>query len=102
MNLPEAASQSLAVLSELAVRIRPPFGLNTALLTAPVLAASVKTDLVAHTLRWRRSCGRVWLYDPSRCTGLRTSPWSPLQAASHWSGARRVAHWATLHNSCDG
>ena len=33
MSLPEAVSQSLAVLSALAVRIRPPFGLNTASLT---------------------------------------------------------------------
>ena len=34
MSLPEAASQSLAVLSELAVRIRVPSGLNVAWLTS--------------------------------------------------------------------
>ena len=34
MSLPEAASQSLAVLSKLAVRIRVPSGLNAAWLTA--------------------------------------------------------------------
>ena len=33
MSLPEAASQSLAVLSALAVRIRAPSGLNAASLT---------------------------------------------------------------------
>lgn len=60
--------------------------------SGPVLAASVKTDLVAHTLGWRRRCGQVWLYDPSGCTGLRSSPWSPLATAWHWSAARRVAH----------
>ena len=34
MSLPEAASQSLAVLSALAVRIRAPSGLNAASLTS--------------------------------------------------------------------
>ena len=34
MSLPEAASQSLAVLSQLAVRIRAPSGLNAASLTS--------------------------------------------------------------------
>ncbi|MGH2928810.1 MAG: type IV secretory system conjugative DNA transfer family protein, partial [Solirubrobacteraceae bacterium] len=31
----------------------------------PVLAASVKTDLVRDTLMWRRRCGTVWCFDPA-------------------------------------
>ncbi len=57
----------------------------------PVVAASVKTDLVHDTLAWRRRCGRVWCFDPARTTGLPASQWSPLPAAQTWSGARRVA-----------
>ena len=37
MSLPEAASQSLAVLSALAVRIRAPSGLNAALVNATLM-----------------------------------------------------------------
>jgi type IV secretion system protein VirD4 len=61
----------------------------------PVVAASVKTDLVERTVSWRRSQGRVWVYDPSGCTGVRSSPWSPLVAAGTWEGARRLAHALT-------
>lgn len=57
----------------------------------PVLAATVKSDLVRHTLSWRRSRGPAWLYDPARSTGLGRSPWSPLEACGTWAGARRVA-----------
>lgn len=57
----------------------------------PVLAASVKTDLVHDTLAWRRHCGRVWCFDPARATGLPAGRWSPLPVARTWGGARRVA-----------
>ncbi len=57
----------------------------------PVVAASVKTDLVRDTLGWRRSCGRVWCFDPGGATGLPAARWSPLPACATWSGARRVA-----------
>ena len=58
----------------------------------PVLAASVKADLARSTLSWRREQGPVWLYDPTRATGLARSPWSPLASCSTWAGARRMAH----------
>ncbi|MHB8220381.1 MAG: type IV secretory system conjugative DNA transfer family protein [Acidimicrobiales bacterium] len=57
----------------------------------PVVAASVKTDLVRDTLDWRRSRGTVWCFDPARTTGLPASGWSPLPAARTWGGARRMA-----------
>lgn len=57
----------------------------------PVLAASVKTDLVRDTLEWRRWCGTVWCFDPAGTTGLPRSPWSPVTSARTWALARRVA-----------
>jgi type IV secretion system protein VirD4 len=57
----------------------------------PVVAASVKTDLVDHTISWRARRGRVSVYDPSGATRYPCTPWSPLQAATEWSGARRMA-----------
>jgi type IV secretion system protein VirD4 len=57
----------------------------------PVVAASVKTDLVVSTESWRRHLGQVWCFDPASATGRPPSAWSPLPAASSWVGARRVA-----------
>jgi type IV secretion system protein VirD4 len=57
----------------------------------PVLAASVKSDLLAKTERWRAARGMVWCFDPTGSTGRVSSAWSPLPAARTWSGARRVA-----------
>lgn len=57
----------------------------------PVVAVSVKTDLVADTERWRRGVGRVWCVDPAGATGRASARWSPIGAARTWPGARRVA-----------
>lgn len=57
----------------------------------PVLAASVKTDLVRSTVDWRRSTGPVWCFDPACSTGLPSDRWSPVDAARTWAGARRAA-----------
>ncbi len=57
----------------------------------PVVAASVKTDLVRDTLAWRRRLGQVWCFDPVAVTGEAPSPWSPLPKATTWAGARRAA-----------
>jgi type IV secretion system protein VirD4 len=57
----------------------------------PVLAASVKGDLVRHTLAWRRQQGRAWIYDPTASTYPDTAHWSPLTAVVSWTSARRVA-----------
>ncbi len=60
----------------------------------PVLATSVKADLAAATLTWRAGLpGAVtWCFDPTGATGLPRATWSPLDAATTWGGARRVAH----------
>ena len=59
----------------------------------PVLATSVKDDLVAHTVGWRESQGKVWLYDPTDATGRPSAGWTPLSGVSDWASARRVAAW---------
>ena len=60
----------------------------------PVLATSVKADLLEHTLEQRRRRGRVAVYDPagsSRAARSETEGWSPLVVSGTWPGARRMA-----------
>jgi type IV secretion system protein VirD4 len=60
----------------------------------PVVATSVKDDLAAATLGWRRRQGRTWIFDPTAGSGL--SPragWTPLAGCDTWSGAQRMASW---------
>jgi type IV secretion system protein VirD4 len=60
----------------------------------PVLATSVKTDLVRETIGARSARGEVAVFDPTAVTGLsdvEARSWSPLSQATTWAGARRVA-----------
>jgi len=58
----------------------------------PVLATSVKDDLVSQTRRYRATLGVTWMYDPTAAVSTEArSTWSPLAEASSWSGAQRVA-----------
>lgn len=59
----------------------------------PVLATSVKTDLLRDSLAARHRKGDVWVYDPTASTGLPTSCWSPLDLCSDWRGAQRTGMW---------
>ncbi len=59
----------------------------------PVLATSVKTDLLRDTIDVRRSRGRVQLFDPAGSTGMSSSSWTPLSGCTTWSGARQTAAW---------
>jgi type IV secretion system protein VirD4 len=64
--------------------------------SGPLLATSVKADLLLATSEWRRSLGAVQYYDPTGSVGLltdksRASGWSPLAKARTWSGARGIA-----------
>lgn len=64
--------------------------------SGPLLATSVKADLLHASLEWRRSLGEVQYYDPtgsvgSVAEGSRASGWSPLARATTWPGARRIA-----------
>lgn len=72
----------------------------------PVIAASVKNDLVKDTYKWRRTQGDVWLFDPTRATGFDyedvRAGWSPLSQAIEWGGARKVASWLCKANKAAG
>ena len=64
----------------------------------PVVATSVKTDLLHATHAWRAHIGTSFVFDPAAVANLPRSGWSPLAAAATWSGARRVA--AALCSVC--
>jgi type IV secretion system protein VirD4 len=57
----------------------------------PVLAASVKGDLLRHTHPQRAERGHIWCIDPTYSTGVPPNEWSPLGACADWPGARRMA-----------
>jgi type IV secretion system protein VirD4 len=57
----------------------------------PVVATSVKSDLVRCTIESRQARGKVELYDPTGATGLESTGWSPLTAAMSWTGAKQLA-----------
>jgi type IV secretion system protein VirD4 len=57
----------------------------------PVLAASVKADLLRDTIEQRRQLGQVWCFDPTASGAPHPSGWSPLDAIRGWDDARRVA-----------
>lgn len=59
----------------------------------PVLATSVKTDLLRDTLERRRKLGEVWVYDPTSSVEHPTNKWSPLVMCGDWRGAQRTASW---------
>ena len=61
----------------------------------PVVATSVKTDLLRETFAARSAFdgGDVWVYDPTGGTGLPPAGWTPLAACETWQGAQRVASW---------
>lgn len=62
----------------------------------PVVATSVKNDLLAATIDARRERGGVWTYDPTgSVTGVPSAGWSPLANCHTWSGALRTAAWLT-------
>jgi len=59
----------------------------------PIIATSVKNDLVDAALTHRAQRGTVWIYDPTNTTGHPAARWSPLSACTSWAGAMRIAAW---------
>ena len=59
----------------------------------PVLATSVKGDLLEDTITHRRSLGETWVFDPVDSTAEPSAGWSPLHASGDWQGALRMAAW---------
>ena len=61
----------------------------------PVVATSVKTDLLRETIAARSAIkdARTFVYDPTASTGLPSIGWTPLIEGLTWQGAQRVAEW---------
>ena len=59
----------------------------------PILATSVKADLLQATERHRRTRGEVRIYDPTSSASAITDDWSPLQSCRTWRDAQRLAAW---------
>ncbi len=58
----------------------------------PAILSSVKTDLMAATIRWRRTLGEVRVFDPTAATSEPGAGWSPLRSATSITGAQKAAH----------
>ncbi len=61
----------------------------------PVIATSVKPDILRATLQDRQQRGRTWLLDPFAASGLPGIRWSPLVGAHTWADALDMAFWLT-------
>jgi type IV secretion system protein VirD4 len=59
----------------------------------PIIATSVKADLLQATARHRRTRGDVWVYDPTGSAATASDAWSPLQSCRSWRDAQRLAAW---------
>lgn len=57
----------------------------------PVLATSVKTDLLRDTLARRRAVGEVIIFDPTESTAFDGQGWTPLTTCRSWHGAQQTA-----------
>jgi len=57
----------------------------------PVVAASVKSDLLRDTHGVCARRGRVWCIDPTGCSGVPADTWSPVTGCSEWGRASRLA-----------
>lgn len=57
----------------------------------PAVLSSVKADLMAATIGWRRGQGEVRVFDPTGSTSELTACWSPLRDATSTLGAQRAA-----------
>jgi type IV secretion system protein VirD4 len=57
----------------------------------PVVASSIKTDLLAATIERRRTLGPVLVFDPFGLSGAESNTWSPLAGCQRWDGALEAA-----------
>jgi type IV secretion system protein VirD4 len=67
----------------------------------PVVASSIKTDLLDATLARRRSLGPVFVFDPFALSGTQSHTWSPLRGAGTWEGALEAAWRLTTAGELD-
>jgi type IV secretion system protein VirD4 len=57
----------------------------------PLVATSVKPDLLRATLAHRARLGQVLVIDPLGASGVQPARWSPLASCSTWAGAQQMA-----------
>lgn len=58
----------------------------------PLVATSVKSDLLAPTLERREELGETWVFDPTQSVDVERARATPLHAADTWEGALQTAH----------
>jgi type IV secretion system protein VirD4 len=59
--------------------------------SGPLVATSVKPDLLRATLANRARRGQVLVIDPLGASGVTAARWSPLASCSTWAGAQQTA-----------
>jgi type IV secretory pathway TraG/TraD family ATPase VirD4 len=59
--------------------------------SGPLLATSVKPDLLRATLAHRARLGQVVVIDPLGASGVMAAKWSPLASCTTWAGAQQTA-----------
>ncbi len=58
----------------------------------PLIATSVKSDLLAPTMARREELGETWVFDPTQSVDVERARATPLHAAATWEGALQTAH----------
>jgi type IV secretion system protein VirD4 len=56
----------------------------------PLVATSIKPDLLRATLAHRASLGEVWVYDPLNLSGVPGAQWTPLAYCGTYAQAKRI------------
>jgi type IV secretion system protein VirD4 len=59
--------------------------------SGPLLATSVKPDLLRATLAHRARLGQVVVIDPLGAAGVQAARWTPLASCGTWAGAQQTA-----------
>ncbi len=59
--------------------------------SGPLLATSVKPDLLRATLAHRARLGQVVVIDPLGASGVKAARWTPLASCGTWVGAQQTA-----------
>jgi hypothetical protein len=57
----------------------------------PLVATSVKPDVLRATLAHRARLGQVLVIDPLGASGVTAARWSPVASCSTWAGAQQMA-----------
>jgi type IV secretion system protein VirD4 len=58
--------------------------------SGPLVATSIKPDVLRATLAHRASLGEVWVYDPLDLSGVPGAQWTPLAYCGTYAKAKRI------------